>query len=163
MIKLRAEVARGTDYQTEGNHWSEFVADLWNDRLPHLREETYGEGEFIFDPSTGRYGFEDQSEYGSEDDLFMADLESEDRPEEVIDDAFGIDLAAVEEDSFAVVVESVGQSQVTHSYDLAQSTDEEEDSDLEEVSGTPPSQPKEEDLAREFRENVYVPPRIEYT
>lgn len=154
MIKLRAELARGSDSHSESNHWSEFVVDLWTERLPHLREETYGEGEFIFDPSTGRYGFEEQSDYGSEDDLFMHDLESEE--EVVIDDGFTIDLGADGDDSFAVVTEDQSTG-VTHSYDLAQSTDEEElTSDLEELatpsqhSVTPPPQSKEDDLACKF-------------
>ncbi len=36
--------------------WEEMVADLW-DKLPQLREESYG-GDFIYDPTTGMYGFQ---------------------------------------------------------------------------------------------------------
>ncbi len=133
---MRAELATGADAQAQGNHWSEFVADLWNAHLPHLREETYGEGEFVFDPSTNRYGFEDQSDYSSDDELFMQDLEN-DGYDEVVVEGFGIDLAEDE-------------SQVTHSYDLAQSTDEEKESDVEDM--ILPLQPNEEDLACEIGE-----------
>ena len=141
LIKLRDELATGADAQTRGNHWSEFVA-VWNAHLPHLREETYREGEFVFDPFTNRYGFEDQSDYSSDDELFMHDLEND----EVVMEGFGIDLA--EGDSFVEVDERISQSHVTHSYDLAQSTDEEEESDVEDVILS--SQPNKEDLACEL-------------
>ena len=41
--------------------WQEFVVDLWQRHLPHLREELYGEGVYVF---IGRYGF--QEEHGEE-------------------------------------------------------------------------------------------------
>ncbi len=145
LIKLRAELATGADAQAQGNHWSEFVADLWNAHLPHLREETFGDEEFVFDPFTNRYGFEDQSYYSSDDELFMHDLEN-DGYDEVVMEGFGIDLA--ERDSFVEMDESISQPQVTHSYDLAQSTDEEEESDVEDVILSP--QPNEEDMACEL-------------
>lgn len=50
-------------------HWPEFVADLWDrdDRLPHLRVFSYSDDNaFLFDPRTGRYGFQDW--YGGESD-----------------------------------------------------------------------------------------------
>lgn len=40
------------------NPWSEFVCDLWKKYLPHLREELYGDGMFLYDANTGRYGFQ---------------------------------------------------------------------------------------------------------
>ena len=114
------------------------MADLWNAHLPHLREETYGDGEFVFDPSTNRYGFEDQSDYSSDDELFMQDLEN-DGYDEVVVEGFGIDLA--KEDSFVEVDESVSQS-----------TDEEEESDVEDV--IQPSKIPEEALACELYSSI---------
>ena len=134
LIELQVELAAGADSQAQGIHWSEFVADLWNVHLPHLREETYGEGEFVFDPSTNRYGFENQSD---DDELLMHDLEND----EVVD-MFGIVLE--KEDSITEVDEGISQSQVTHLHNLTQSTYKEEESDVE-----------EEDLACELWEGVF--------
>ena len=75
---MRAELATSIGAaQAQRNRWSEFIADLWTTHLPHLREETCGDGKFDFDPSTNRYGFEDQSDYSSDDELFKQDLESD--------------------------------------------------------------------------------------
>ncbi len=141
LIELQAELQTGADAQAQGNHWSEFVADLWNAHLPHLREETYGEGDFVFNPST-HYGFEYQSDDSSDEN---------DGYDEVVMKGFGIDLA--EGEFFVEVDDSVNQSQVTHSYDLAQSTDKEEESDVEDVIVS--SKPNEEDLTGELWERVH--------
>ena len=60
---------------TEKEKWNEVVDDLWDNKLPHLREEIY-DGAFVYDPQTGRYGFQESSEYDSEDEL-MDDLVNE--------------------------------------------------------------------------------------
>ena len=73
MIQQQVEVEGGDD---EREQWREFVADLWEKRLPHLREEVYNDGAFVYDPHTGRYGFQDGSEYDSEGEL-MDDLMNE--------------------------------------------------------------------------------------
>ncbi len=143
LINLQTELATGADAQAQGNQWSEFVADLWNAYLPHLREETRGEGEFVFDPSTNRYGFENQSHYSCDDELFMQELEN-DGYDEVVVEGFGNNVA--EGGSFVEV--DISLSQVTHTYDLAQSTDEEEESYVNDV--TKPSRSNEEDLACEL-------------
>jgi len=104
---VRAELA--SNESGEGNHWAEFVSDLWTTRLPHLREETFGDGGFIYDPATGRYGFEDESEYGSDDWLTDSESEGDD------DGGFTVDLND----------ELFDEGQVTHSYDLTQYTDDE--------------------------------------
>ena len=65
----------GAEHAYQGR-WPEFVDDLWQKRLPHLRQEVYGDGEFMFDPTTGRYGFQEGSDYGTEDE-FMTDLMNE--------------------------------------------------------------------------------------
>ena len=55
---------------TVHRRWSEFVNDLWQERLPHFRHE---DGIFIFDPTTGRYGFHKGSDYSIVGE-FMIDL-----------------------------------------------------------------------------------------
>ena len=65
----------GAEHAIHGR-WPEFVNDLWQERLPHLRQEVYGDGMFMFDPTTGRYGFQEGSDYGTEDE-FMTDLMNE--------------------------------------------------------------------------------------
>ena len=142
------------DGEGRANQWSEFVADLWSVRLSHLREETFGDGEFIFDPTTGRYGFEDESDYGSEDG-FMLDLENDDSERDAVESGdFMINLA--DEDSFIEVVESglLSHAQVTHSYDLSQYSDEEVSGDEEVQVKEPVEEPKkaepEEDLDRKY-------------
>ena len=70
MVQQQVE-AEGGD---EREQWREFVADLWKERLPHLREYVYGA--FVYDPHTGRYGFQVGSEYDSEWEL-MDDLMNE--------------------------------------------------------------------------------------
>ena len=72
MLTVQHEVeADGGD--VEGNKWSEAVNDLWDNRLPHLREEVYSNGAFVCDPPTGRYGFLEDSDFDSEGEL-MNDL-----------------------------------------------------------------------------------------
>ena len=66
--------------EEEPEQWREFVLDLWEARLPHLREEGYGYGDgggFMFNPATGRYGFQEGSDYESEGEL-MEELMQED-------------------------------------------------------------------------------------
>ena len=103
----------------------------------------YGDGGFVYDPATGLYGFQEGSEDGSEEELMfdlMNDQEDGATKEGGVDSYQGIDYGeGAEEDSFAVVSESVGQqATVAHSYDLEQSTDEESESeDVYEVSESP--------------------------
>ena len=63
-VELEAE---GGD--TEREHWREAVDDLWDNRLPHLREKIYNNGPFVYDPHTGRYGFQEGSGFDSKEDL----------------------------------------------------------------------------------------------
>ena len=62
-VELEAE---GGD--TEMEHWREAVDDLWDNRLPHLRE-IYNTGPFVYDPHTGRYGFQEGLGFDSKEDL----------------------------------------------------------------------------------------------
>ena len=76
--QVKTEADRG---DTEKEQWKEVVDDLWDNKLPHLREEIY-DGAFVYDPQTGRYGFQEGSEYDSEDELMddlMNEQEAEDR------------------------------------------------------------------------------------
>ncbi len=59
-VHLELEVEMGG--QSGGDIWYEFVSDLWEKYLPHLREELFGEGLFVFDPSTECYGFQENEE-----------------------------------------------------------------------------------------------------
>lgn len=120
--------------------WPEFVDDLWQRRLPHLRQEVYGDGMFMFDPTTGRYGFQEGSDYGSEDE-FMTDLMNE--PEyqgEGEGDRVGGVTGRIEEDgasggggaddSFEELSESeLEPPNISHSYDLDQASGDEEEKD----------------------------------
>ena len=74
--EVEAEADTG---DTEKEQWSEIVDDLWQKKLPHLRDEIIGP--FVYDPQTGRYGFQEGSEYDSEGELmddFMNEVEGED-------------------------------------------------------------------------------------
>ena len=65
---------------TEKEQWREGVNDLWKDKLPHLRDEMYN-GAFVYDPQTRKYGFQEGSEYDSEEKLMddlMNEVEGED-------------------------------------------------------------------------------------
>ena len=69
----------------------------------------------------------------------------------------GVDYDGGEEDSFAVISESVGQqATVAHSYDLGQSTDEEsETEDVYEVS-----EPPEQDTECEYYNAIITVPSV---
>ena len=65
---------------TEKEKWNEVVDDLWDGKLPHLREEIHN-GAFVYNPQTGRYGFQEGSEYDSDEELMndlMNEVEGED-------------------------------------------------------------------------------------
>jgi len=51
---------------TEKEQWREIIEDLWDNQLPHL-QGVYGP--FVYDPRTARYGFQEDSEYDSEESL----------------------------------------------------------------------------------------------
>ena len=70
--QMKAEANRGN---TEKEQWRETVDDLWDNKLPHLQDELYN-GTFVYDPQTRRYGFQEGSEYDSEEEL-MDDLMKE--------------------------------------------------------------------------------------
>ena len=64
---------------TEKEQWNEVVDDLWENKLSHLRDEIIVP--FVYDPQTGRYGFQEGSEYDSEEELtddLMNEVEGED-------------------------------------------------------------------------------------
>ena len=84
----------------EPEQWKEFVEDLWTEHLPHFRANIYmGEGDFIFDPKTGCYGFEEGLESDSDlmDDLIA--VQNTGRGEE-------------EDEEFAVVPEEQTSSEM---------------------------------------------------
>ena len=118
-MRLRTEFegARGDKGQT--NQWSEFVTDLLSTRLSHLREETFGDGEFVFDVSKGQYGFVDGSIDGREED-FMIDEEKTPCEGEKVEDQ-----GSVREYSYHAEVDlsiDLNEAEATYS-ELIQSTD----------------------------------------
>ena len=59
----------------EEKQWKEVIEDLWERWLPR------NDGAFVYDPQTGRYGFQEGSEYDSEEKLMddlMNEVEGED-------------------------------------------------------------------------------------
>ena len=66
-VQQQVKAEADTD-DTEKERWSEVVDDLWENKLPHLRDEIYN-GAFVYDPQTGRYGFQEGSDYDSEEDV----------------------------------------------------------------------------------------------
>lgn len=141
-LRLQLELegqGTGADLAACGR-WSEFVDDLWQVRLPHLHQEAYGDGMFMFDPTTGRYGFQEGSDFGTEDE-FMTDLMNE--PEfQGVGDGFREEGAAEEggredgvgeetgdvDDSFEEFSDSELPA-ISHSYDLDQASGDEEEKD----------------------------------
>ena len=79
LITIREEIAEQSLKSTDSHdvQWPEFVSDLWTTRLSHFREETYGGSDFIYDPTTGRYGFQGSSDYGSDKETFLNELEND--------------------------------------------------------------------------------------
>ena len=68
----------------EPQQWKEVVEDIWREHLPHFRGAVYtGEGDFLFDASTGQYGFQyDECASDGEDDLLGGGVEEEVREDE---------------------------------------------------------------------------------
>ena len=125
VLKVRKEVedeAAPEDGVSGAEQWREFVDSLWDEALPHLRPQVYDDDAFVFDPYTGKYGFQDDSEFDSDNEL-MDDLMNEPGFNE---EEGGGGL----EDSFAVVLDDAHVA-TGHSYDLAQPPSDEEDDEFE--------------------------------
>ena len=119
--------------QSGGDIWYEFVSDLWEKYLPHLREELFGEGLFVFDPSTECYGFQENEEDEEEGSGgFMAAL-LRDAMEE--GGELGEEASLKIQDPFDSFTE-VTESHIGHTYDLnLVSSDEEEEEEMEKECG----------------------------
>ena len=100
--QVKEDVSAPADGRDE-QQWSELVSDLW-DGLTHLREDASSAADtgFIFDPFTGKYGFQDEEDSGS-------DTESEFEPEFSDLTSMGSDDAceSPREDSFGAVANQV--------------------------------------------------------
>ena len=59
--------------------WSDCVTDLWEKRLPHLREKIEGEELFRYDPSIGNYGFQEGENQDDDDDKLVALIERDEK------------------------------------------------------------------------------------
>ena len=76
--KVDQEAEEKEAAEGEPQQWKEVVEDIWSERLPHFRGELYlGEGDFLFDPDTGHYGFQYEYESDGEDDLMGGEEEGE--------------------------------------------------------------------------------------
>ena len=131
VLKVDQELAGAAEGQGGVDIWLEFVTDLWQKHLPHLREELYGEGMFVYNANTGCYGFQEEDEDGSEasgGELMAALLREVARGEDKGGERRGVDDSGSfklqppsEEESFAVISEDM----IGHTYDLAQSSSDE--------------------------------------
>lgn len=134
---MQQELAESAKGEGTVDIWLEFVGDLWDKHLPHLREELYGEGLFVYNPNTGCYGFQEEEEEESEASggelmaALLREAAEEDWEEGRRDeDSFKIQPSSME-DSFAVVGEDAPSG---HTYDLNQvSSEEEEEIEVEGV------------------------------
>ena len=138
-LKIQLELEgqdAGAEHAFHGR-WPEFVNDLWQERLPHLRQEVYGDGMFMFDPTTGRYGFQEGADlvYKTEDE-FMMDLMNE--PEHQGEGEAGGEGEKADsigglrdvDDSFEELEESEAMeptATISHSFDLDQASGDEEE------------------------------------
>ena len=79
LITIRQEIAEQRSQSTDSHdvQWPEFVSDLWTTRLSHFHEETYGGSDFTYDPTTGHYGFQGSSDYRSDKETFLYELEND--------------------------------------------------------------------------------------
>lgn len=72
---MHQELSDSAEGQNSVDIWVDFVDNLWDKHLSHLREELYGEGLFEYNPNTGCYGFqEEEEEEASSSELPMAAL-----------------------------------------------------------------------------------------
>ena len=73
VLRVQQQLASGgqgpESMETRQEQWNELVADLWEERLPHLRDVNYDGMEFIFDPQTGKYGFQEGGDFDSDGEL----------------------------------------------------------------------------------------------
>ncbi len=135
MLKVDEELEGAKEGRGTVDIWLEFIGDLWQTHLPHLREELYGEGLFVYNANTGCYGFqEEEEEEGSEvggEELMAALLREVGRGEgaeeggvtagEKEDSGSFKIQPTMEEESFAIITEDM----IGHTYDLAQSSSDE--------------------------------------
>jgi hypothetical protein len=134
-LKVHRESEEGDKGQETVAIWLEFVSDLWERHLPHLREELYGEGLLVYNPNTGCYGFqeeeeeEDEASYSEVMAALLREAAEEDEQEEQVKGIMDSGSFKLQpEDSFAVIDEDVSG----HTYDLNQPSSEEEEEDEEE-------------------------------
>ena len=67
--------------------WSDCITDLWEKRLPHLREKIEGEELLCYDPSVANYGFQEGENLEDDDNELGALLEEdEETPNETVNE-----------------------------------------------------------------------------
>ena len=80
LLRVHQELQGKEDGQVGSDIWLEFESDLWTKHLPHLREEIYGDGQFVFamDDKPDALDLNDPS------DEEMSDAEDEIRPNSTV-------------------------------------------------------------------------------
>ena len=73
-LRVQQELQGKEDGEDANGVWLEFESELWTTHLPHLREEIHGDGMFVFDPRSQRYGFQEDEEEGEDSGGFTAAL-----------------------------------------------------------------------------------------
>ena len=112
--------------------WNEIVDGNWPKQLGHFDHDIYNGGMFVFDPVTNRYGFQEGSDYDTEDE-FMTDLMNEPERNGSVDD--------LDNESYGDLQVGDGPPEstlmISHTFDLDQeSSDDDERKDSPKKKGT---------------------------
>ena len=138
-LRVQQELKGSNKSDGSLNIWSEFVSDLWEKHLPHLRwpGEHHGES----NPNTGCYGFqEEEEEEGEENEdcvltsSLLGDSADEDGGYErggMESGSNGIRDTPMEEESFTILSEVDG-----HTLDLNKNSSEEKEGKIGGASNT---------------------------
>ena len=85
--KLHQEAEEKEAAEGEPQQWKEVVGDIWKEYLPNFRGAVYtGEGDFLYDTATNKYGFQNECQSEGEDGL----MEGGDEEEEKDDGEFSV-------------------------------------------------------------------------
>ena len=58
------------------DRWIECVDNIWDRKLPHFRDTSVDGGLFLYDPSTGRYGFAEGLDDDIRNEWLLTDLDT---------------------------------------------------------------------------------------
>ena len=117
-LLLSLQVGTVADADDPSSRWSECVEDLWSVQLSHIREETFGDGEFVLDLATNHYGFDNESDNES-DWGFNPDPEDDHCTDEEV---------TISNSTIEIAEEEINNGTLTHPYDTDQFGPEESES-----------------------------------